>query len=967
MPVDGAEADLLGRALDQLAPDDAAIVGAMACVGVECTLADVAAASAEPLERVGRAVWAALDLRLVEAVDQTGRRVAPVIDATVRYRFSHDRVAEAATTRVSALYAVRNGAPPHRTRSRRPGCRTAVRGRSPPRGRWGGLRRRRRTPRPYTAAGRRVGPAAGVLPDRARLLPGRDLELLGERRWTDHAALTRELYLGAVDAATRLADGPQLDRLVDDAQPRLTDPVDLVHLAHLRMRIMLAERKVADCLATGHAALEMLGEPLPRRAGRAQAAAALLRMKRMTTHRTDDDLLGLPRCADRRVAETQLVLSTVGVAAYAVRPTLIPLVLRKQLELTFAHGLVPSSPAVLSNYALLRVLTGDPAGAQRFGEVAVRMSEEPWFRDARARAVFVHLNFVRHLRHPIREGLPLLREAYQEALDRGDPEYAGMLATTLLDHVKFVGRPLAEIDALAQTVLPEIRSQRGPDMFCRSIQQLCLNLMGRCADPLLLAGESGYDERVVLPAAREENDTVSVAVATIMKLGLHFWLGDAAGALPVAEDTESFLAGLSGTPNVQLFHLVNALCRIQVAPGDRATARAVRRALALHGRWAAVAPENYAAPEALVRGAWMRAKGAFDAAERYLDRAITLADQHRLPLVGALAHEQAAALYLLTGRAALQRIMIRAAYERWVSLDMVVRGEQLAREHPWLLSRDLVTPGSATVDPAEVDRLGQALTAATTVEGLVEVLLGAIADTTGACRIVLLVGEGDAPAVRAVHTAAGVTTLGPGRRGRGPRPGPGPPVRRRPGIRCSPQLPRARRGWPLRCGCGVALVGALHIELPASATGFRLGQEEAVEALCAAAAAPLWSLELEGRLRRADERRRTLLEAQSRFIPTELLRILDVEDIGLVRRGQRVERAMTVLISDIRGYTALLEGLDVAEASEVALGFLRAVEVPIIASNGLLQDVRGDEVLAVFDTGPDDALRAGLAMLLLAP
>ncbi len=263
-----------------------------------------------------------------------------------------------------------------------------------------------------------------------------------------------------------------------------------------------------------------------------------------------------------------------------------------------------------------------------------------------------------------------------------------MLATTLLYHAKFVGRPLAEIDALAQTVLPEIRSQRGPDMFCRSIQQLCLNIMGRCADPLLLAGESGYDERVVLPAARRENDTVSVAVATIMKLGLHFWLGDAAGALPVAKETEGFLAGLSGTPNVQLFHLVDALCRIQVAPGDRATARAVRRALALHGRWAAEAPENYAAPEALVRGAWLRAKGALDAAERHLDRAITLADEYRLPLVGALAHEQAAALYVLTGRVALQRIMIRAAYERWVSLDMVVRGEQLAREHPWLLSRD---------------------------------------------------------------------------------------------------------------------------------------------------------------------------------------------------------------------------------------------------------------------------------------
>ena len=33
------------------------------------------------------------------------------------------------------------------------------------------------------------------------------------------------------------------------------------------------------------------------------------------------------------------------------------------------------------------------------------------------------------------------------------------------------------------------------------------------------------------------------------------------------------------------------------------------------------------------------------------------------------------------------------------------------------------------------------------------------------------------------------------------------------------------------------------------------------------------------------------------------------------------------------------------------IGFLQAVEMPIVASNGLLQDVRGDEVLAVVRSG----------------
>jgi class 3 adenylate cyclase len=158
-------------------------------------------------------------------------------------------------------------------------------------------------------------------------------------------------------------------------------------------------------------------------------------------------------------------------------------------------------------------------------------------------------------------------------------------------------------------------------------------------------------------------------------------------------------------------------------------------------------------------------------------------------------------------------------------------------------------------------------------------------------------------------------------------------------------------------------IGAIYVEHREPVRSFGSGHQEAVVTVCTHAAAALWSLELEGRLQRADQDRQSLVEAQSRFISADMLRILDISDLSRVRRGHRVERQMTVLISDIRGYTGMLEGMSVAEASELMLGFLCAVEVPIITSNGLLQDVRGDEILAVFDREPDDAVRAGLAML----
>ena len=55
--------------------------------------------------------------------------------------------------------------------------------------------------------------------------------------------------------------------------------------------------------------------------------------------------------------------------------------------------------------------------------------------------------------------------------------------------------------------------------------------------------------------------------------------------------------------------------------------------------------------------------------------------------------------------------------------------------------------------------------------------------------------------------------------------------------------------------------------------------------------------------------------------------------------------------------------MDVLEASNLATGFLRAVELPIISCNGMIQDVRGDEIVAVFESEPDNAVHAGLAML----
>ena len=71
---------------------------------------------------------------------------------------------------------------------------------------------------------------------------------------------------------------------------------------------------------------------------------------------------------------------------------------------------------------------------------------------------------------------------------------------------------------------------------------------------------------------------VTFSVAAITKLALHFWCGDDAGVLPLAEETARYLVGLSGTSNLHLYHMINALSRVWVAPGTaRPPARCASR------------------------------------------------------------------------------------------------------------------------------------------------------------------------------------------------------------------------------------------------------------------------------------------------------------------------------------------------------------------------------------------------------
>ncbi len=105
-----------------------------------------------------------------------------------------------------------------------------------------------------------------------------------------------------------------------------------------------------------------------------------------------------------------------------------------------------------------------------------------------------------------------------------------------------------------------------------------------------------------------------------------------------------------------------------------------------------------------------------------------------------------------------------------------------------------------------------------------------------------------------------------------------------------------------------------------------------------------------------------LYKAAERFVPKQFLNLLKREHITDVKLGDSTAATVTVLFTDIRGFTTFVEKLTPDQAYSFINGYFKYVVPVINAQHGFITEFQGDGIVALFPKNADDAIDAVLGM-----
>lgn len=795
---------------------------------------------------------------------------------------------------------------------------------------------------------------------------------------TEDPDLWVELYTEGARASVICTDRVPKPDFIAVLMDRATDRPTRIRAVALKIERHLARWENDAALDGTIDALADLGVYLPRNPTMAHVLLGLMKTAFTLWRVGDERLAQLPVATDPNVLAAQDLLLRSITAAYYSRPNLLSLLIITSIDLAVASGIGPPTGWAFSAYAFIQAVV---LGRLDRGLYFARLARATLKRtDANYLATRVELTVIGFIES--REGrLAEIGERYEtllpQAIADGDWEYAALCANNVVLFGLGGSVPLDELLTKAERMVATCvgLGHRRQVVSAQLFAQVVDALRGGAGEPGEVSGRfmSG-GELTRLTAEESDPNLISSWHAGRTMVNVH--LGDFERAASAAGDMEPFLAAHPGAPQAYWHHMCGGVARALTAKGTSGAAKSALLSAAKRSRkallaWVAASPHNHEHRLSLVDGALASTAGNTQEALGHFEAAARLALQGEFIADAALAMQLAARTLREVGlnRAASGYLAEAITlYGRWGAKPVVARLRSLGGRPEAAAAPSASARGFLAPEHVALLRAARAISEVTGLNPLLETVLSVLVEAVGARRGLLAVpAKGKLVAVAHASSTDGQVAVKVLAADLAVNPDdlvPGSVATLdyvvRTGEPVKVDEPRSLLAVPLRKGD--TLLGVVYLDNDALPGAFGAWHQELASVLAAQAAIALQNAGLVEDLRSSLEMQTRIAQSYNRFVPHELIALLERNGILEVLPGDQVMTEFTVLFADVRGFTAIAEQLPPALTFYFINEYLRHVQPAVDQNGGIINQFLGDGIMALFPKDADAAVAGAVAM-----
>ncbi|MEH1823105.1 MAG: AAA family ATPase [Nostoc sp.] len=613
------------------------------------------------------------------------------------------------------------------------------------------------------------------------------IELLTRESWQHCYKITLALHELAAEVACLSGDFELMEQLVDDVLHNAQNLLNTIKVYEVKILAYVAQSKQPEAIKIALSVLELFGIVFPTQPSPAEINQSLQETQLLLNEKQLEELLKLPEMTDPEALAVIRILAVVTAAVYQAVPPLLPMIVCKQVCLSIQQGNASVSTLAYAWYGVILCITGEIELGNQAGQLALDLLAKSRSQEFKASTINMVYPFVKPWKYPIQTSLVPLLEGYQSGLEMGALEYAAYCAYNYCSLSFFLGKELTVLEkemaaysqALAQ--LKQEVAYNYLNIFYQSTLNLGSTSVSQNHLPWQFQGVV-YNEAKMLPLHQTANDLYAIGTLYVNKLILCHLFQEWGEAIVVADYAQQYLDGVAGCIMVAIFHFYDSLTQLAILPDtcEEEQERLQQRVLVNQQKlkqWTSHAPMNFQHKYYLVEAEKYRVYGQKTEAMELYDLAIQLAQKNQYLQEEALANELAAKFYLDWGREKVAQTYIQEAYYCYARWGAKAKIEDLEKRYPQLLQTILQqrqinfnpletiafsgtssshrasttnTSISNALDFTSILKAAQTISSSLELDQLIASLTSIILENSGAKKAVLILPQDDIWQVRAI-------------------------------------------------------------------------------------------------------------------------------------------------------------------------------------------------------------------------